>query len=247
MSCHAPVPVAIVSRNTLAREGMSRILHGEDFSVTESHDSSLGLLKTTERDRCPRLVILDENEDDNLCSEVEQLQEEMPDARVVVLSNDFDFDTMVAAFRAGVDGYIVKRIGCEPLIESLKLVNMGEKVMPSELAQGLPRRWTRGAIPAMSDRELLNLLSEREIETLRYLILGSPNKVIAGHLNISEATVKVHVKAILRKLGAQNRTQAAIWAVNNGIELKPVDVNVAANEGSDEDTRELGPATSAAG
>lgn len=226
----ACVPVAIVSRNTLAREGMRRILNGDVFSVTESHDSSLGLLEKTERDECPRLIILDENEDDNLCSEVEQLQEELPDARLVVLSNDFDFDAMVGAFRAGVDGYIVKRIACEPLIESLKLVHMGEKVMPSELALGLPRRWARGTLPAMSQRELVTLLSDREIETLRYLILGSPNKVIAGHLNISEATVKVHVKAILRKLGVQNRTQAAIWAVNNGVDLKKPELVVTADE-----------------
>ncbi|MEM6909749.1 MAG: response regulator transcription factor [Pseudomonadota bacterium] len=193
----------------------------------------MGLLEKTERSECPRLIILDENEDDNLCSEVEQLQEELPDARLVVLSNDFDFDAMVGAFRAGVDGYIVKRIACEPLIESLKLVHMGEKVMPSELAAGLPRRWARGALPAMSQRELVTLLSDREIETLRYLILGSPNKVIAGHLNISEATVKVHVKAILRKLGVQNRTQAAIWAVNNGVDLKKPELVVAANEAQD--------------
>ncbi len=225
----APVPVAVVSRNTLAREGMSRILDGDIFSVTESHDSSLGLLKNTERDACPRLVIIDEAEDQSVCSEVEQLQEELPEARVVVLTNAYDFDAMVGAFRAGVDGYIVKRIGCEPLIESLKLVNMGEKVMPSELAKGLPRRWVSDSLSTMSQRELIDLLSEREIETLRYLIAGSPNKVIAGHLNISEATVKVHVKAILRKLGVQNRTQAAIWAVNHGINLKQPMHQVAAS------------------
>ncbi|TYC87068.1 response regulator transcription factor [Novosphingobium sp. BW1] len=64
--------------------------------------------------------------------------------------------------------------------------------------------------------ELGELLSEREIDTLHCLMMGYPNKVIAYRLDISEVTVKVHVKAILRKLMVQNRTQTAIWAVNQG-------------------------------
>ena len=230
MENQAPVPVAIVGKNILAREGMRQILNGEIFSVTQSYDSSIGLLEKSERDETPSVVILDETEDETLSAEVEQLNDELPDARVVVLSSDFDFDAMVGAFRAGVDGYIVKRIGCEQLIGSLNLVHLGEKVMPSELAMGLPQRWSQGSTPAMSERELGALLSDRESETLRHLILGAPNKVIAGHLDVSEATVKVHVKAILRKLGVQNRTQAAIWAVNNGIDLERSDVAVNSNE-----------------
>ena len=63
-------------------------------------------------------------------------------------------------------------------------------------------------------------LSGRELEILRHLANGEPNKVIANDLDITEATVKVHVKGILRKIGAANRTQAAIWAIHNG--LNPV-------------------------
>jgi two-component system, NarL family, nitrate/nitrite response regulator NarL len=67
-------------------------------------------------------------------------------------------------------------------------------------------------------------LSEREITTLRYLLVGHANKVIARRLEISEATVKVYVKAILRKLRVSNRTQAAIWAFNNGVQVVADDV-----------------------
>jgi two-component system nitrate/nitrite response regulator NarL len=63
-------------------------------------------------------------------------------------------------------------------------------------------------------------LPGREFEILRHLASGRPNKVIANDLNITEATVKVHVKGVLRKIGAANRTQAAIWALHNG--LKPI-------------------------
>ncbi|WP_379923358.1 LuxR C-terminal-related transcriptional regulator [Erythrobacter sp. R86502] len=215
-----------MSDNALAREGMKRILEGEEFTVVGSHRSCAALIDVKAQLEPPQIVVVDLCDDDSVCAQVTQLQRAMPKSKVVVLSPDFDFDMMVETFRAGADGYIVKRIDCEPLIESLRLVLLGEKVMPSELATGLPRRWNGGSLPVLSEREVIAQLSDREIETLRFLILGSPNKVIAGHLDISEATVKVHVKAILRKLGAQNRTQAAIWAVNNGIELKQVDTDI---------------------
>ncbi|WP_338240819.1 response regulator transcription factor [Aurantiacibacter hainanensis] len=218
-----------MSDNTLAREGLRRILEGDELTVVESHASSRGLANSQERRARPSIVIIDNGTDQCDVAEVEACQRALPDAKVVVLTDDFNFDMMFEAFKAGVDAYIVKRIDCEALIGSLKLVHLGEKVMPSELASGFPARWTGRVLPSMPEREAIAQLSEREIETLRYLILGSPNKVIAGHLDISEATVKVHVKAILRKLGAQNRTQAAIWAVNNGIELNQPDM-IAANE-----------------
>jgi len=72
--------------------------------------------------------------------------------------------------------------------------------------------------------DVTRILSEREITTLRYLLVGHANKVIARRLEISEATVKVYVKAILRKLRVSNRTQAAIWAFNNGVQVVADDV-----------------------
>jgi len=224
------VTVSVVSDNALAREGLRRILEDADFSVVGSHSSCKELAGCNDTQVSPDIAILDIGDVEAATDEVEACLCALPDAKVVVLSNDFNFDLMLEAFKTGVDAYIVKRVDCAALIGSLQLVHLGEKVMPSELASGFPARWTGRVLPTMPNREAISLLSEREIETLRYLILGSPNKVIAGQLNISEATVKVHVKAILRKLGAQNRTQAAIWAVNNGIELNQAEL-VAANEG----------------
>ncbi len=229
MDMSSPVSVTVVSDNALAREGLRRILEGDKFTVVESHSSGRGLASARDRQSSPDIVILDIGDVDDTGEEIEVCQEAMPDAKIVILSNDFNFDLMFEAFKAGVDAYIVKRVDCAALVRSLQLVHLGEKVMPSELVSGFPARWTGRVLPSMPEREAISLLSEREIETLRYLILGSPNKVIAGHLDISEATVKVHVKAILRKLGAQNRTQAAVWAVNNGIELNQAEL-VAANE-----------------
>jgi two-component system nitrate/nitrite response regulator NarL len=126
---------------------------------------------------------------------------------------------MVKAFNAGVHGFIVKRMGCESLVASLSLAAVGEKVLPSQLASQLGEVMVNNSLSEAKTADLAELLSDRELETMRYLLGGNPNKVIANHLEVSEATVKVHVKSILRKLGVRNRTQAAIWAVNNGVEL----------------------------
>ena len=227
MTDNSPVAVAIVSKNPLAREGLRRVIEGEVLTVVETHASSRGLTNTQKRSN-PSIVILDHGKDQKNLAEIEACQSAAPDAKIVILSDKFDFDMMLEAFDAGVHAYIVKRIGCEALIGSLKLVHLGEKVMPSELASGFSARLSSGQeLSFLPEAERMALLSDREIETLRHLIVGLPNKVIAARLDITEATVKVHVKAILRKLNVQNRTQAAIWAVNNGIEVNQSDASAA--------------------
>ena len=213
------IPTVLITRNNLVREGLRRILEEYAFEVIEAFDSSTSLLDQFQGNISPQLVVMDDGGSDVLQADIEDLHGLLPGARIVVLADKFCFDAMVAAFQAGVDGYVVKEIDCEPLLQSLRLVALGEKVMPSELARQLPGRIYAKPIQAVQSTGLSEILSEREIETLRCLQMGYANKVIAHRLDISEATVKVHVKAILRKLRVQNRTQAAIWAVNNGIEF----------------------------
>ncbi len=92
---------------------------------------------------------------------------------------------------------------------------MGEKVFPTHLAQLLVS--SRGDELGQDVPPRRKGLSQREVQILRCLLNGNSNKMIANHLNITEATVKVHLKSLLRKINASNRTQAAIWALNNGI------------------------------
>ena len=141
----------------------------------------------------------------------------------IVAKGDYEFDEVALAFGNGIDGYIVKEISCEPLIESLKLVALGEKVLPSQLARTLSDFHPRFESGNQHDTASAACLSEREAEILRCLTVGMANKVMSRLLNISEATVKVHVKAILRKLRLSNRTQAAIWAIKHGFEQQPVE------------------------
>jgi two-component system, NarL family, nitrate/nitrite response regulator NarL len=112
---------------------------------------------------------------------------------------------------AGADGYLMKDVSPEALLQSLELVMMGEKVFPTNLAAML-FELNNASSPVNSVRGL----SPREQEILRALVTGSSNKLIAIKLGITEATVKVHLKTLLRKIDVNNRTQAAIWAMNNG-------------------------------
>lgn len=215
----------LVGKNSLAREGLRRILSEENFTVQASIESGTFLLDQTAEADTPNLIIVDNCEPDQIETELELFKAGYPNARRVVLSDNFKLNNVIDAFKGGADGYIVKEISCEALLESLRLVAMGEKVMPSELARHLLHMVsdTPSVQPARNP-DVARILSEREIMTLRYLLMGHPNKVIARRLDISEATVKVYVKAILRKLRVSNRTQAAIWAVNNGIEFAACDM-----------------------
>ncbi len=115
---------------------------------------------------------------------------------------------------AGAHGYLIKDISVEALLQSLLLVMLGEKVFPTHLAtllvNGMPNTAPASIVTSHG-------LTERECQVLRCLVQGDSNKMIANRLNITEATIKVHMKSLLRKINATNRTQAAIWALNNGL------------------------------
>lgn len=221
----AILSAVVVGKNSLAREGLRRILAEENFSVQASVESGTSFLLANAEDESPNLFILDNSTTDHLESELKALNTSFPKSRKVVLSDQFDLEEVVDAFKYGVDGYIVKEISLEALMKSLRLVAMGEKVMPSQLAQHLSSMEEKAQVPQFArNPDVTRILSEREITTLRYLLVGHANKVIARRLEISEATVKVYVKAILRKLRVSNRTQAAIWAFNNGVQVVAEDV-----------------------
>ena len=214
------IRVSLLSRNELAREGLRRILISEEFQVCGSGAdvAALPLADQADANPDPDIVIVDDLRDGQVVESCRELSERYPNTRVVLLADDFEFEEVALAFGCGVDGYIIKEISCEPLIESLRLVALGEKVLPSQLARNLGAVSVGTVADDWHENVAAAGLSSREVEILWCLTLGMANKVVSRRLNISEATVKVHVKAILRKLKVANRTQAAIWAVKHGFE-----------------------------
>lgn len=212
---HDQTIVSVLSHNEIVREGLRRILTDQGFAVIQTVSEPRDLQPSP----CDaKLVIVDANAFAEGLSACEQVRQSHPDVRVVLMVDEYDIDHIAKAFATGaVDGYLVKTIPCEPLGGALRLVAMGEKIMPSQLVESFTDSSHR-LLPMTWDINCGGLnLSNREVEILRCLLDGDANKVISRRLRITDATVKVHIKAILRKLRVKNRTQAAIWAVSRGL------------------------------
>jgi two-component system nitrate/nitrite response regulator NarL len=166
--------------------------------------------------------------------QIELVRARYPGARVAVIADYYHRVDLVAAYRAGANACFVKDMTCGAFIKTIGSILNGETVLPPELLpfigddDGHHKQTPTVALTANTNRTTANRpalsaigigpvprLSTREKCILRCMVGGDSNKVIARKIDISEATVKVHVKAILRKIRLSNRTQAAIWAMNN--------------------------------
>lgn len=215
--------VCLVGKDCVAKEGLKGMLARAEMAVSGEYDDSAGLYQEGRASEEASLIInIDTGvaeADGDIIEAVRRQKTNYPQSRVVILSSRRDVPVIAAAFSTGADGYILKDISSDGLIGSLKLVMSGEKVFPTSILSN-PSAST--GQPANSDAAPRRTpLSAREMGIIRHLAAGESNKAIAISLNIREATVKTHVKKILKKLGVANRTQAAVWAIANGFD-KPL-------------------------
>lgn len=212
--------VHVVCANPVAREGLAILIAAQGFSrgqaVASMHEWGFD-------GEAGGLTLLVEGSLKRQPAAVKMLVAASPNTRPVVLSAVFDFEAMTACLREGAAGYLINDISVHGLIQALHLVSIGQKVLPSTLADELSRDSEIAAPkPASLEAPLpdqTKRLSQRERDVLRCLMDGLPNKVIARELNVSEATIKANVKAILRELKVANRTEAAIWARQQGADF----------------------------
>lgn len=208
--------LCVISANPIAREGLAKILAEADFTVSHAarHPDEIEWETVSPE----TVVIVDSNHANDQAASIEMVKAAAPSARCVALADEFDYAAMIDCYRAEAQGYIVKDMPSVALISLLRLVAMGQKVVPSNLVDLLQDQLANPAQIPASEKDIENAnLSQREMDVLCCVMAGMANKVIARELKLSEATIKVHVKAILRKLEVGNRTQAAIWASNQGI------------------------------
>jgi DNA-binding NarL/FixJ family response regulator len=232
----APVPIVIIDKSYLFRTGLAHILAGGRFRVTAGcavlRDLPAGALGEE-----PGLALIsaDNDEPGTVVAQIPALKEQSGSLRVIVLSDQFRSEELLAAIEAGADGYLLKsEITPEALMRSLELALLGGVVIPQGLGRTLrgrvsPLSETPAAIgpavrhdprqpaPEAARTGEVARLSNREQTIFRQLTQGASNKHIARELNIAEATVKVHVKSLLRKIRVNNRTQAAMWAISSGL------------------------------
>jgi len=169
----------------------------------------------------------------NTFAKIQELKKHYPESRVLILSDEFTIAEVFEALNAGANGYLLSSLTKDALVKSLDLLVLGHTVLAAEFSATVHSHSEQPGWPgsgryddiqsesmlSQSKRsELLAKgvrLSNRETTILTRLLEGEANKAIARHIGVTEATVKTHVKTILRKVGAKNRTQAALWAYEN--------------------------------
>lgn len=213
----------VVDGNAIFREGLVQILPKALKLECEGFES-LDKLNSSSRELGGTLFLVDFGQaENNITSGVDHITKSYPNAQVVVLSEHYSDVHMLSAFKAGACGYILKQTKGEAIVRSLQLVCLGEHVYPVRFVDWLSISGGHDELDRQDRDEIFQLLSPREIEVFAVLCEGKSNKIIARRCGITEATVKVHVKAILRKLKAKNRTEAAVWARDHRFPAHMVD------------------------
>lgn len=220
------VATVLVESNNLLREALARILNTAHFNIIASASSLDPVVLTSlRRHQSSLLVVGASNDPDETVKQIKLFKELNQTGYVAVLAERVRLGDILSIFRAGANACVTKITTCEALVKSLELVVLGETILPREFLPVL-----LGNEDAAFERDIgahatelaqmaskdMPRLSAQEKRILRCLIDGDPNKIIARKVDIAEATVKVHVKAILRKIRLHNRTQAAVWAMSHG-------------------------------
>jgi two-component system, NarL family, nitrate/nitrite response regulator NarL len=258
----------VIDENSVFRESLKRILSTTCFRVAVAL-REVGELKMLSLKSSSAALVLTGGRTggakESSVRDVKLIKQKHPLARVMVLGECCDLNEMLATFRAGADGYVLKTITSEALMKSLDLLMRGETVLQSSilstalvdgggeigspsgvLAAHAPVAAEAAPLPKTDqDAEISELcdvvspserlrggalpltLTDRETAILTCLTEGQSNKRIARRFGVAEATVKVHIKAILRKIRAKNRTQAAIWAVDHALRPSELRANTA--------------------
>ncbi|MBF2760667.1 MAG: response regulator [Ectothiorhodospiraceae bacterium AqS1] len=210
-----PLRVLVIDDHALFRSGLEELLARRGVVVCAAVGSGLeGCRLAASLD--PDIVLLDLRMPDiDGLAALERLNEKGERPAVVVLTTSSDQDDLAAALRAGARGYLLKDMDPERLVESLAAILSGETVVAPEMSGALAKIVRGERTSIQEDR--FAALTAREREILRHLAYGKSNKEIALVLGISDGTVKLHVRAVLRKLEVRSRVEAAVLAVESRI------------------------------
>jgi DNA-binding NarL/FixJ family response regulator len=199
------IRILTIDDHTLLRAGISAVIQDEQDMVVVGEGSNGRDAIEGFRSLLPDVTLMDlQMPDMNGIEAIASIRREHPQARIIVLTT-YGGDVLARrALKGGATGYILKSMIRRDLLEAIRTVHAGRRYIPAQVAAELAEHY------AEDD------LSDREVEVLREAAAGASNKVIASHLSITEATVKAHMKSIMLKLGASDRTHAVGIATARG-------------------------------
>jgi DNA-binding NarL/FixJ family response regulator len=199
------IKVLIVDDHPLLREGIAAAIAEEpDMSIVGEATNGVEAIQEFRRHR-PDVTLLDlQMPGMSGIDAMIVIRRDFPDARFVVLTNHQGDIQAMRALKAGASGYLLKSMLRKEMLDTIRLVASGKRRIPPEVAIELGNHVAEDS------------LSEREVDVLRRVAAGNSTKIIAGQLQLSEATIKNHMKSILSKLGANDRAHAVMIALKRG-------------------------------
>jgi DNA-binding NarL/FixJ family response regulator len=199
------IKILMVDDHPLLREGIAAVIQGEADMLIVGEASNGREAIVMFRSQRPDVTLMDlQMPDLSGIDAIATLRQEYPQARIIVLTT-YEGDSLARrALKAGAAGYILKSMIRKELLDAIRAVHAGRRYIPPQIAAELAAHYGEDE------------LSEREIEVLREVAGGTSNKIIASRLSVSEATIKAHMKNIMLKLGASDRTHAVSIATARG-------------------------------
>jgi DNA-binding NarL/FixJ family response regulator len=214
------IRVLLVDDQALFREGLETLLSvHKDIQVVGNASNGQEAVEVAAKVH-PDVVLMDVRMPVmNGVRATSVLKEAQPECRVIVLTTFDDDEYIFEALRTGAAGYLLKDVGFAQLVEAIRAAARGDSILEPSVAAKVIAEFTRvsSMIPSLQMEQLVEPLSERELEILKLIAKGYSNKEIASQLFIAEGTVKNHVTHILGKLDVRDRTQAALKAKELGL------------------------------
>jgi NarL family two-component system response regulator LiaR len=213
---HRPIRVLLVDDHAVVRKGMRALLEREPgLEVVGEAEDGTQAIHAAGRLR-PDVILMDlEMPGTGGVEAIRQISASRPDSRIVVLTSHASEEAVFPALKAGALGYLLKHSAPEDVLQAIRQAFRGETVLHPAIARMVLHELHRPPQPRQPTTS--DPLSEREMEVLRLLARGMSNQEIANELVVSEPTVRSHVSSILRKLQLASRTQAALYALREGL------------------------------